>query len=174
MSKTYHQSLGREYYSIVVAQYKTKGFGAGDEENLDWALGVLVDEPKVDGRVYHAMPGPPQLEWHGSGGDVAWTVSTADKVSFTESPRCLGGVRIGTITRDELTEFEMRVLGVDPRLKSGEWTSRDWVTECILVMQNRGWVPLGVEHGLLPLLRRASSLTEQDGLRPALITFPGL
>ncbi|KAI0371436.1 hypothetical protein BV20DRAFT_1051465 [Pilatotrama ljubarskyi] len=155
MSKAFRKVLGREEYSVVVAQFKTSEFGAGDEENLDWALVIIVDEDELVGGTYQAKP---RLKNHYGGG--ACIVATSDREPLAESSRCLGGVRIGTINRSEVNDLESRILRHAPRVKSKEWTSRDWVMDCISIMQNRGWVPRGIrrQEDLFPGLKQASSL----------------
>ena len=42
-------------YPIVVAQYTRADYGAGQEENLHWALAVLLHEGQQKGPVYQAI-----------------------------------------------------------------------------------------------------------------------
>ncbi|KAH9884920.1 hypothetical protein C8Q73DRAFT_796037 [Cubamyces lactineus] len=169
MSKFLRKLLGKESYPIVVSQYKRSNFGVGNEEDLHWAIVIMTDEDKLEGRMYQAVN-----RINDTRDGVTWDISTAEKVSLERSSRCLGGVCIGVVKQKELSTLDKALLENAPLAKSTEWNCRDWVMECIAIMKDGGWVADGIyrQQDLIPAMKQASALTVEVG-QPALVDFDG-
>ncbi|KAI8989888.1 hypothetical protein BD414DRAFT_460186 [Trametes punicea] len=161
MASFLRKLLGKEECSIMVAQYKRSNYSVGDEEHFHWAIVVMTGENGLEGRVYQAVN-----RINDTRDGVAWDISTAKAVSLEKSIKCLGGVRIGIITKKNLKELDKALLANTPEARSPEWNCRDWVMECIAIMQAEGWVYNNIrrQEDLLPAMKQASILTMEKGL----------
>ncbi|KAH9933795.1 uncharacterized protein B0H18DRAFT_870202, partial [Fomitopsis serialis] len=154
-------------YALVIAQYKRGHYGVGDEESFHWALVVIAGEHDLSGPMYQVTN---RINHTRDG--VAWDISYADSVSLMKSSMCLGGVRIGTIMKSDLKEFKKIVAGNTPQPDSDQWNCRDWIMQCLRLLEGKGWLSDGIrtQQDLFPLLKQASLLTVQNGT-PATLKF---
>lgn len=102
MSKLFRRAFRLEEYSIVIAQYERGNFGVGTEEHLHWAIIVVINEEKQEGRMYQAINRPMNTP-HGP--VVGWELSTSQNASLDKSHKCLGAVRIGIVKQKELEKL---------------------------------------------------------------------
>ncbi|EIW61309.1 uncharacterized protein TRAVEDRAFT_95718, partial [Trametes versicolor FP-101664 SS1] len=147
--------IGKErVYSIVVSQYIRVIYGLGAEEKPHWSIVIITDERNLKGRMYQIVTGSPGSIRNGT----TWELATSDKASLYKSSKCLGGVRIGSVREGQMDSLNKEIRRNIPVPKSKDWNCRDWVMECIEIMQENGWADhrLRRQEDLFPAMKQAS------------------
>ncbi|KAG6855870.1 hypothetical protein H0H87_009824 [Tephrocybe sp. NHM501043] len=125
-------------YPIVIAQYERDDYSVNNPEQLHWAILVVQDAKLQKGPVWQA------IDMHYSDGRFEWQLSTGS-VKLGSTTKCLGGVCIGYLPRDNLSEFSLIVSSNVPVPKFQGWNCRDWIMEVVEMLKKDRWI----EHYIL-------------------------
>ncbi|TFY64006.1 hypothetical protein EVG20_g6090 [Dentipellis fragilis] len=152
-------------YPLVLAQYKRDDFGAGNEQELHWALLVITDITRLSGPCFQAVD-----RTYRDARGKQWSPHSAE-CSLLSTDKCLGGVQIGSVRQCDLATFS-NIVAAHPTIpKSERWNCRDYILEIIeQLLRPRGYLraDLAPRHrvtmaDLLPELKQVSWATEDYG-----------
>ncbi|KAA1475190.1 hypothetical protein DENSPDRAFT_412763 [Dentipellis sp. KUC8613] len=149
-------------YPLVLAQYKRDDFGAGNEQELHWALLVITDITRLSGPCFQAVD-----RTYRDARGKQWSPHSAE-CSLLSTDKCLGAVQIGSVRQRDLTAFSSLVAAHPTIPKSERWNCRDYILEIVeLLLRPRGYLRADLAHRprvtmaeLLPELKQVSWATE--------------
>ncbi|KZV68115.1 hypothetical protein PENSPDRAFT_542983, partial [Peniophora sp. CONT] len=144
---------------LAVCQYERDNKRIGYEADLHWAFVIVNanDNPvKLEAWSCHAVDR--NYNAGSKAGKIEWIITPSAKVELTKTTKFLGGVYICDIAEKNIDACKATIsqhLAV-PKFKS--WNCRDWVLECIAVLQAGQHITLPIrdQRSLLPALRKAS------------------
>ena len=87
-------------HPLIIAQYEQADFTVGNEEELHWVLVVLTNAQELKGPCWQAIA----YNYSDERG-TRWQLVSVE-VGLSDSEKCLGGVRIGSIKPEDLQVME--------------------------------------------------------------------
>jgi hypothetical protein len=134
MSSIYSKLLNPSY-PIVLAQYKRDDYGVGDEEELHWALIVIISRADLEGHCFQAVD-----RNYTDGRGKVWTSHYAPSASLRRTRKCLGGVQIGSVKARDLDTLIALIKNHPTVSKFDGWNYRNWILEIVEVLRVKGWI----------------------------------
>lgn len=86
-----------EDYPIAVIQYERDGYSVGQEQHLHWALIVITNDDGMSGPCWQALD-----RHYSDGRGIVWELYDGKVVRLMSTRKCLGGVKIGSVKKEEL------------------------------------------------------------------------
>ncbi|TCD67933.1 hypothetical protein EIP91_011797 [Steccherinum ochraceum] len=146
----------KKEYHIHVVQYERADMGVGNEEELHWALILLLpDKDRMKGLCFQA------IDRHYRDGSVQWELFDKED-DLRNTRKCLGGVTIGRLGEADVQTLHALVKNMLPVSRYQGWNCRDWVMELIQVMTEKGWVPYIIpdQATIIAKMKEASVATQ--------------
>ncbi|KIY44662.1 hypothetical protein FISHEDRAFT_50938 [Fistulina hepatica ATCC 64428] len=156
--KTLFKGNTTSYYPIVISQYERDGYSAPDNvDQLHWAIIVVVKERQQQGPCWQVY------DRHYRDGRVEWAMSAISQATMGNTNKCLGGVRIGFVKAEDLSQLQQVVVSNNPSVKFTGWNCRDWVMEVITMLKGHNWVTAEInsQAALYPAMRQAGLATKE-------------